>query len=221
MADIHRDDVGKIALVMVLVILFAVLAVVVSRAHGPLEIDRQVEALIAPFRGSATDVPMRIATYLCSWQVIVGGAAIVVVVLLVRRQQRPAVILLVAVIGDQGIVSGLKAIIQRPRPDQTLAILPAGGTSFPSGHTFICIAFYGLLAALAVRRIASPKVRLLIVIVAAAWTLTVATSRVYLGAHWPTDVLGSGLLGSAWITFLVMFDAPSTAKPEIDGLKAD
>ena len=129
--------------------------------------------------------------------------------------------ILVAVVGDQVIVSGLKTLIHRVRPDQALAILPAAGSSFPSGHTFICVAFYGLLAGLVVRRMGSLPLKILISGMAVLWVLIVATSRVYLGAHWPTDVLGSCLLGGAWITLLLMFDVTPAKTPEIERLKAD
>jgi len=215
------DDVALVVLVTGLLVIFAALALVVAATHGPLEIDRQIVALIAPWRGSQFDLPMKLATYLCSWQVIVAGTAVLVIALALRRHRRAAVLVLVAVAGDQIIVSALKAIIQRPRPDQALAILPAAGSSFPSGHTLICVVFYGLLAALVVRGVASLAPKVMIALAVAFWTLIVATSRIYLGAHWPTDVFGSMLLGSAWIILLMMIEARLSGVPKIVRLKAD
>src|SRR5665213_47965 len=169
MPHFRRAEAAPLLLVATLVALFTYLAVDVSYTHGPLEIDRQIVALIAPFRGSRADVPMKVATYLCSWQAIVAGTIVALLALVVRRQWRIAILLLVAVVGDQVIVSTLKALIQRPRPDQLLAILPATGSSFPSGHTFICIAFYGMLAGLIARRMRSSSLKSLILAIAVIW----------------------------------------------------
>jgi undecaprenyl-diphosphatase len=147
---------------------------------------------------------MRYLTYLCSWPVIVAGAVLAVAGFGLRRRWQAALLVIVAVAGDHLIVYGLKTLIHRARPDQALALLPAAGYSFPSGHTFICIAFYGLLACLAYRGTRSGLLRAMIAAGGAALAVAVGTSRIYLGAHWPTDVLGSLLLGSAWVTLLVV-----------------
>jgi undecaprenyl-diphosphatase len=201
-----RANANQMAIVLILLVSFGGLAGIVWPAHGPLDIDLQVVALIAPFRGSALDLPMKVATYLCSWQAIVGGTVIAVVALGVSHRRREAVLLLIAVIGDEVIASSLKALIQRPRPDQALALLPAAGSSFPSGHTFICVTYYGLLAGLLVQRLRSPVARIAICFAAACWVMIVGVSRVYLGAHWPTDVAGSMLLGAAWIASLLVLN---------------
>jgi len=222
----HRDDLALALLVAGLVAAFATLALVVGSTPEPLDIDQTIVALVVPWRGSPADLPMKVATYCCSWQVIVGSTAVAAIVFVARRWHRSAALILVAVVGDEIIVSTLKWLIQRPRPDQSLAMLPATGSSFPSGHTFICVAFYGLLAGLALRRMPSLAPRLVLGVAAVAWALTVGFSRVYLGAHWPTDVLGSLLLGSALVVTLLRFDrprpithgAPGPAKPPVADL---
>lgn len=199
-----RDTLAALSFVALLVGLFVLLAVTVAGANGPLHIDTAIVARIAPWRGSAVDLPMRFATYLCSWPVIVAGAVLAVAAFILRRRWQAALLVSVAVLGDQLIVYGLKTLIHRPRPDQGLALLPASGFSFPSGHTFICLAFYGLLACLAYRGVRSRALRAMIAAGVVVLTVAVGMSRIYLGAHWPTDVLGSFLLGSAWVTLLVI-----------------
>jgi undecaprenyl-diphosphatase len=90
----------------------------------------------------------------------------------------------------------LKWLIDRPRPGSELMLAAGGdtGLSFPSGHTTYAVVFYGLLFYLAPRLIKQPAARVLQSILVLLILLTGA-SRVFLGAHWPSDVLGSLLLG--------------------------
>ena len=204
-----------ISIAALLLVLFVLLAAMVMATNGPLTIDHQIIALITPMRGSIAESPMKVATYLCSWQVVVAGVMIVVAGFAARHRWRLVVLVLVAVVGDEIIVASLKAIIRRPRPDQLLAIMPAAGSSFPSGHTFICIAFYGLLACLALRRARSSILRASIMVGIAAAVFAVGMSRIYLGAHWPTDVAGSCLLGSAWVALLLAVEQVIRPKANI------
>src|SRR6185312_5538146 len=93
----------------------------------------------------------------------------------------------------------------RSRPDQVQALLPASGYSFPSGHTFASLAFYGLLGLMLVLSVGSGLKRWALTVGIAGISGLVGFSRVYVGAHWPTDVLGSWLLGAAWLSLLSMF----------------
>lgn len=189
---------------LILLMLFALLAITVGIVGrgGPLPIDSSLIAVVAPLRGSIDNL-MKAATVVCSWQVVVTAAAVLIVGLAIRRHVRTAILVLIAVVGDEIIVSSLKALFHRSRPDQALAIMPAAGYSFPSGHTFICVAFYGLLACLAFRQARSPWLKGIVLCAAVALVVAVGTSRIYLGAHWPTDVLGSVILGGAWIALLL------------------
>lgn len=105
-------------------------------------------------------------------------------------------------LGNVLLVGGIKGVLQRVRPDQTHALLPASGSTFPIGHTFSAFAFYGVLCLIYVgqgRRAAYPK---LVATIAALLILAVGVSRIYVGARWPSDVLGSAFLGSAWLALV-------------------
>ena len=171
------------------------------RAGEPLaSFDHRVVAFIQSDRDPWLNQLMGFFTDLCSWQIVVGGTAALVIYLAVVRRWLWMTTLLVSVIGDQIIVSTLKNLFGRARPDQTIALVPATGGSFPSGHTFAALAFYGLIAVWAVATTRSGWAKPLIVIVALAGIFTVGVSRVYLGAHWPSDVLGSFTLGAASVS---------------------
>ncbi len=101
-----------------------------------------------------------------------------------------------------GVAGGLaliiKAIVGRARPQLFPPLAPESGPSFPSGHTLVAIAFYGMCAFLLARP-ARGWARAGVVALGVLLPLAVAYSRVYLGVHYPTDVIGSMILGLAWL----------------------
>jgi undecaprenyl-diphosphatase len=116
-----------------------------------------------------------------------------------RRTWRPLVLLIVAYAGADLAFNAVKQLVGRPRPPAAILLKPVAGPSFPSGHATQAVAVYGMLAALAAT--ASPRWSRKVT----AWALAVVIaglvglSRLYLGAHWLTDVLAGFALGAAWL----------------------
>jgi len=115
-----------------------------------------------------------------------------------QRKGRAALVVVVAVVGGLVVSQMLKWQFARPRPD----LVPHGSyvytSSFPSGHAMMSAATYLTLGALLARVHADRRLKAYFLILAALLTLCVGTSRVYLGVHWPTDVLAGWTLGSCW-----------------------
>jgi membrane protein DedA with SNARE-associated domain/membrane-associated phospholipid phosphatase len=107
-----------------------------------------------------------------------------------------------ALVGSVVLYSIAKPSIARPRPPSSVWIGSYSGWSFPSGHATQAIAFYGMLAFL-LSSSRSPKVRAWLWAAAGLITLLVGASRIYLGAHWLTDVLGGYALGATWLALVV------------------
>ena len=100
----------------------------------------------------------------------------------------------------------LKELAARPRPDAALALVEESGYTFPSGHTVFATAFYGGLIYLLSHWAAFPDrtaPRRAIQGILALFILAVGASRVYLGAHWPSDVIGGFLFGGLCLAALV------------------
>jgi membrane-associated phospholipid phosphatase len=97
----------------------------------------------------------------------------------------------------------VKQIVGRQRPAIFPPIVHDAGFSFPSGHTIAAVAFYGMCAYL-IARSAPWWGRILLTLAAIVMIGAVAYSRVYLGAHYPTDVIGSFILGSAWLLAVLL-----------------
>ncbi len=109
----------------------------------------------------------------------------------------------IAVLGATILSEIVKLLVGRSRPHLFPPLAPESGFSFPSGHTLTSIAFYGMCAIVASWFIAGWG-RWAIALVSILLILLVGYSRIYLGVHYPSDVLGSALLGAAWLTTLVL-----------------
>lgn len=118
--------------------------------------------------------------------------------LVLAGHHRAAALAAVAVVGGILLSTFLKVGFDRPRPD----LVPHGSTiytaSFPSGHSMMAAVTWFTLAAILARVLAKPFLKAYVLLVAAFVCLLVGLSRVYLGVHWPTDVLAGWSAGAAW-----------------------
>jgi membrane-associated phospholipid phosphatase len=132
--------------------------------------------------------------------VVVCTVAVLIGLYLWRRRHRFWVVALwLSVFGGLLLNRTLKLIFHRARPQFRDAVQMLTSYSFPSGHTMIATVFYGSLAAFVIANSKSLPLRMVAVGVAIALILLVAFSRVYLGAHYLSDVLGAMAEGFAWI----------------------
>lgn len=117
---------------------------------------------------------------------------------LALRRRREAVWLLAASVGGWGITEWLKTLFGRQRPPLALHVVEAMNPSFPSGHSMLSAAIYLTLGVLIARFVQRRRVKVYAMAWAVAFTLLVGVSRVFLGVHWPTDVLAGWCLGGLW-----------------------
>lgn len=118
--------------------------------------------------------------------------------LLLRKRRRQALLVSVAV-GGGAILSGiLKGQFARARPDLVPHLVPASSGSFPSGHAMNSAIVYLTIAVLVARSYREERTRYFIVGLAAIMTFVIGVSRVYLGVHWPSDVIAGWLVGAGW-----------------------
>lgn len=119
--------------------------------------------------------------------------------LLWRRQPYWFAAVWLSVFGGMLLNKFLKYVFHRPRPHFDDPILALTSYSFPSGHTMAATVVYGVLAALLVTKIKRRSFRVLIILSASFLIALVGFSRIYLGAHYLSDVLGAMAEGLAWL----------------------
>jgi undecaprenyl-diphosphatase len=111
---------------------------------------------------------------------------------------RAALLVLGAIGGGFALAYGFKAGFERPRPDLVAHAAQVSTASFPSGHATLSAVTYLTLGALLARVQPRRSLKLYLIGLAVLVTIAVGLSRIYLGVHWPTDVLAGWALGSAW-----------------------
>ena len=120
--------------------------------------------------------------------------------LLWQRQPYWLTAMVLSVFGGMGVNKLLKFVVHRARPHFNDPILSLTSYSFPSGHTMMATVLYGVLAAFLIARNPRWPWRVLIVAVAGCLILLVGFSRIYLGAHYLSDVLAALAEGLAWLS---------------------
>ena len=137
-------------------------------------------------------------TALGSIAVLLVMTAAVVGFLLLQRKRRMALLVTVAVAGGMLLNTGLKQVFARDRPSVVPHLREVTTPSFPSGHAAASAVVYLTLGALLAGYVKGRYTRAYVLAVAMALTALVGASRVYLGVHYPTDVLAGWSVGLMW-----------------------
>jgi len=177
----------------------------VARATTPHAFDTEI--MLAFRQAGQPDVPIgpawlegavRDITSLGSTSVLVLVTTAVIIYLLLIRRPATALLMFVAVAGGQVLSSLLKFEVDRPRPDLVSHLVSETSLSFPSGHAMLSAVTYLTLGSMAARFLPGRTTKIFVLGLAILTTLLVGASRVYLGVHWPSDVLAGWCAGFAW-----------------------
>jgi undecaprenyl-diphosphatase len=167
-------------------------------------IDASVLRFVVRHRKDARTTVADAVSALGSGGVLLPAAVVIGVAWRVAgRTWRPLALLLAAYLGATIIVHVDKWLVDRARPPVTLAVRQFSQMAFPSGHSAQAAATWGVLAALVVARLKPGRARTVVIAVAAVVIAGVGLTRLYLGAHWFTDVVAGWLLGGFWAFALV------------------
>ncbi|MBC8102009.1 MAG: phosphatase PAP2 family protein [Cytophagales bacterium] len=110
------------------------------------------------------------------------------------------ILLAVTLAGGGGIIGGIKHLFERERPSLIEALAKEGTFSFPSGHSFISLCFYGILTSWWMRTRPDPIRRGIVLLASSNAIALIGASRVYLGVHYPSDVLAGFAAAVPWLT---------------------
>jgi len=178
-------------------IVLSVLAGLHSRLPGDLDVTEWVQGSLFPGMGVS-----RLVRAVGSTEVVLATGGAVAVVLWLMGWRRQALLLALGLVVLPFLQHGLKELVDRPRPTPDLVELRAGfsSPSFPSGHVMSAALLYGFLLYLSLR-IALPGLLKVALLGWCAFMLFVSgPANVYVGVHWPSDVVG----GYAWAAVLLL-----------------
>ena len=192
----------RAAVVLSCLVVLALLALQVV-LHGPVTaLDQAVTLHFAQTRDPAITAVMRVVSSLHqTWKVLLGTAVIAAVLAL--RGQWLSVRALVVVPAGMLLNVALKNTFQRPRPHWDDPLVQLATYSFPSGHAVASTVFHGMLCAIVFAHTRSRGWRALAVALSAGMIALVCFSRVYLGAHYPSDVVAGTAEGLACVLLCV------------------
>src|SRR5260221_5711801 len=178
--------------------------------------DHRVLNLVATLRTPSLDQVLYVVTFLGNAQTLVVLTAVAALVALLAGRLRDAVLLVLAVVAGALFFEVVKLVVQRPRPPLEDARIVQGGFSFPSGHSTLAATVYGTVAYLLIRGIRQDRWKVLVGSGAVLVVLAIGVSRIYLGVHYPSDVLAGWAAGALWVVLVLLAEqvwAPRRLRP--------
>lgn len=200
-----REIGAVVALLVVALCALVFLEIVDEVVEGETEtVDRQI--VVALRTGDGNDplgpewLEMTAAdmTALGSTSVLVLVVAFVAGLFKMLRRRREAFLVVVAAAGGTALSNGLKALFDRERPEAALRAVEVMNPSFPSGHAMLSAVVFLTIGVLSAHFAQRTRVKVYVVAAAITAALLIGLTRVYLGVHWPSDVLAGWSLGAAW-----------------------
>ena len=168
--------------------------------------DRRILNLVATLRTPPLDQVMYAVTFLGNAQTLVVITAVAALVALIAGRPRDAVLVVLAVLAGTLFFELVSLVVQRPRPPLEDARIVQGGFSFPSGHSTLAATLYGTVAYLVIRNLRHDRWKIVVGISAGVLVLAIGVSRIYLGVHYPSDVLAGWAAGTLWVVLVILAD---------------
>ncbi len=137
-----------------------------------------------------------------SYAVIIPAASLLLYFL--KKRWIVSVEAAIVLISASFLNSFLKSWISRPRPDTELHLVEAASYSYPSGHAMSAMAFYGFLIYLTFKFVRPVWLKTLLILLLFFLILAIGTSRIYLGVHYPSDVVAGFAAGATWLILCVL-----------------
>lgn len=135
----------------------------------------------------------------------IGGAKIVfvltVLAIILIKGLKNKLFLLTGIVGTAGLNVVLKHIVQRERPNIN-RLIPEKGYSFPSGHSMMSMAFYGMLIFLIFKYVKNTVLKWTLIVILTILLSTIGITRIYLGVHYPSDVIGGFVVSLTYLFIL-------------------
>lgn len=186
-------------IIFLCLILFLIIGLYVIKIDGNV-IDNTVYNFIISFKSKYTTLFFKGVTFLSSVLFMV----VVSILLLLVKKIKYRKLMLINIILDVILNTCLKYIFKRERPRDIMMVIE-NGFSFPSGHTMLATIFYGFIIYLIYKSDKSRKFKYVSIILLSLLILLIGISRIYLGVHYTTDVLGGYLISISYLMIFIYY----------------
>ena len=175
---------------------FAYVAYQISAAEV-LPFDTVIREWVYARRNPGLNRVLIAITYLGNWQTV---SLMGIFLLMVKSTRRSMGIPFVIIsLSSTAVYKIVKGIFERPRPDLAVRLIEQGGYSFPSGHSMNGLVCFGILIYLIRRYCKNRKLANILTVLLGLLIFALGCSRVYVGVHFPTDIIGGWSLGAAYL----------------------
>lgn len=200
---VHQRRISLFSCMVISALLFLIIALNYKETLL-LNFGEWIQSYLYDFLGSFGDLLFVVITYIGSAYVLFPVMGILMCVFLFQKRYWTTLLLIFNLIGVRQFNWLLKSIFERPRPELE-HLVKVSSDSFPSGHSMNSIAFFGFLAYLLHLKLKDTGKLARLVWVGAAFLIGfIGLSRIYLGVHYPLDVISGFLAGGAWMLFSIL-----------------
>lgn len=167
--------------------------------HFDIQIIKSIQGLEHPFITTVMNFFSFIGDTI---QVIIISLIILAILYKVFHQRVELLLFTIVLIGSTALNVLLKDYFQRGRPTFYQMVIEEN-FSFPSGHSMAALSLYGIIGFLLWRHIPKQSGRIMLIILSAIFIIIIGTSRIYLGVHYPSDIIGAYLISGFWLMFTI------------------
>jgi membrane-associated phospholipid phosphatase len=168
--------------------------------YGKSSFDKKIFDLVDPLETESRTRIMLAISFFGNHIFLVPANLLLVLYFFIRKNKRLALRVAIVAISSVLVMSFFKFIFHRVRPENPL-VPGITNFSFPSGHSFMAVAFYGLLIWLAAMDMVNKKTERVVMVILILLILAIGFSRIYLRVHYATDVIAGLCMGTAWLFF--------------------
>ncbi len=169
--------------------------------RGEIPFDPWIQSAVLQLRDPMVTRLLTLLTYTANWQFITGVCLILLILPWTRFY--PGLVFSAAPLFSTALYKLIKEIVQRNRPEETLHLIQQGGYSFPSGHAMTGLVFYGLTLYFILSFIKKSSIRWMLLAIGVTYIFLIGFSRIYLGVHYPSDVLAGWCLGGLQLMLIL------------------
>jgi undecaprenyl-diphosphatase len=183
---------------------FCLISLLISD-HKIVHFDSSVIAVVQGWESPGLTAIMKVFTFIGSAPFVIPLSLCILFFLYkVLHHRQELILFIVALIGSEALNGLLKQLFHRIRP-HLHRLINVGGFSFPSGHAMSAFTVYGIVAFLLWRHIPSRWGRGLLIVFSIMMILSIGISRIYLGVHYPSDIIGGYLASGFWLGAAIWF----------------